>query len=115
MTDLYHITERAIWEAAAATGEYRTSTRGVTLDQQGFIHCSLRHQLRPVAESFYGGVDDLVVLVIDSTRLTAPLRFESPEPGAEEFPHLYGPLPTGAVTAVLPVGRDDTGRLLLPD
>jgi uncharacterized protein (DUF952 family) len=115
MTELFHITERTAWEAAQPAQEYRTSTRGVSLEQQGFIHCSLRHQLRTVAEFIYGDTDDLVVLVIDSDRVTAPIKYEIPEPGAEPYPHIYGPLPTGAVTAVLPVARDATGRLLLPD
>jgi uncharacterized protein (DUF952 family) len=116
MTELVHITEAATWAAAQADGEYRMSTRGVTLDQQGFIHCSLRHQLRPVAEHLYGDADgDLVVLVIDAGRLGVPVRFEAPEPGAEEFPHIYGPLPVGAVVDVLPVGREVSGRLVLPE
>jgi uncharacterized protein (DUF952 family) len=130
VTELLHITERATWEAARPAGEYRVSTRGVPLEQQGFIHFSLRHQLRGVAEFLYGAAgdghtddsdaedsdaDDLVVLVVDSERLGgAPLRYEAPEPGAEPFPHLYGPLPTEAVTAVLTVTRDDAGRLVLP-
>jgi uncharacterized protein (DUF952 family) len=114
MTELFHITERATWEAALPEREYRTSTRGVTLDEQGFIHCSLGHQLRAVADCVYGAADDLVVLVIDSARLTVPVRYEAPEPGAERYPHIYGPLPTDAVTAVLPVTRDATGRLVLP-
>ena len=115
MTELFHITERTTWEAAQPAREYRTSTRGVSLEEQGFIHCSLRHQLRRVAELFYGDAEDLVVLVIDSDRLTAPVRYEAPEPEAERYPHLYGPLPAEAVTAVLPVARDATGQLLLPD
>jgi uncharacterized protein (DUF952 family) len=115
MTELLHITERAAWEGAQHAREYRISTRGVSLAQQGFIHCSLRHQLHDVAEFLYGDADDLVVLVIDSDRLTAPVRYEVPEPGAEPYPHIYGPVPTEAVTAVLPVVRDPDGRLLLPD
>jgi uncharacterized protein (DUF952 family) len=114
MTELFHITERATWEAALPAREYRVSTRGVTLDEQGFIHCSLGHQLRAVADRVYGDADDLVVLVIDSARLTVPVRYEAPEPGAERYPHVYGPLPADAVTAVLPVNRDATGRLVLP-
>ena len=104
VTELYHITERPVWEAASVAGEYRMSTRGVALDEQGFIHLSLRHQLRAVAEFVYG----------DSTRVTAPVRYEAPEPGAQPYPHLYGPLSTDAVIAVLPVGRDETGKMLLP-
>lgn len=111
MSELLHITERAAWVAAARSGEYRTSTRGVTLERQGFIHCSLPHQLRAVAEYLYGDAEDLVVLVIDSTKLAAPVRYEAPEPGSEAYPHVYGPIPTGAVTAVIPVTRDAAGRM----
>ncbi|MGW7516259.1 DUF952 domain-containing protein [Streptomyces sp. NPDC054796] len=104
MTELLHITERVLWDAARESGSYEMSTRGRTLHEEGFIHCSLRHQLRSVAEMLYGADTDpadLVVLVIDSDRLTAPVRFEPPAPGAdEEFPHLYGPLPVDAVVDV---------------
>jgi uncharacterized protein (DUF952 family) len=116
MDELLHLTERATWAAALATGEYRTSTKGVTLEQEGFIHCSRRHQLRPVAEYLYGdSADELVLLVIDADRLTVPVRFEAPEPDAEEYPHVYGPIPIEAVAEVLPVTRDENGRLLLPE
>jgi uncharacterized protein (DUF952 family) len=113
--ELLHITERSSWLEAVPAGEYRMSTRGVTLGDQGFIHCSLRHQLRAVAEYLYGDDDDLVVLVIDSAKLPSPVRFETPEPGAEAYPHIYGPLPVGAVTEVISVGRDPDGRLVLPE
>ncbi|MER5180482.1 DUF952 domain-containing protein [Streptomyces sp. NPDC002896] len=105
MPELVHITERALWEAARRTGTYEISTRGRTLSEEGFIHCSLRSQLQRVAGFLYGtyeGSDELVVLVIDSDRLTAPVRYEAPEPGAEEFPHIYGPVPVDAVVRVEP-------------
>ena len=115
MTELFHITERAAWMAASQAGEYRISTRNVTLEEQGFIHCSLRHQLRGVAEYIYGDADDLVVLVVDSARLPVPVRYEAPDPGAESYPHVYGALPTDAVTDVITVSRDPAGRLVLPE
>jgi uncharacterized protein len=111
MTELLHITERSLWEAARAAGTYEMSTRGRTLQEEGFIHCSLRGQLVAVAAFLYGGGKgggpgkghgELVVLVIDSDRLSVPLRYEVPAPGADAFPHLYGPLPVEAVTQVIP-------------
>ena len=113
--ELFHIAERAAWEAASRLGEYRLSTRDATLDDVGFIHCSLRHQLRGVAEAIYGDSHDLVVLVIDSARLAVPVRYEAATPGAEAFPHVYGALPVNAVTDVITVGRDTAGRLVLPE
>jgi len=114
MAELFHITERTVWLEAVEAGDYRMSTRGVTLEQEGYIHCSLRHQLRGVAEYLYSDADDLVVLVIDSTKVPAPIRHEAPGPGAEQYPHIYGPLPVAAVTSVIAVNRDAAGRLVLP-
>ena len=116
MAELLHITERKVWLEAVQAGRYEMSTRGVTLADEGFIHCSLRHQLRGVAECVYGDADDLVVLVIDSARVAAPVRYEAPGPGAEqEYPHIYGALPVAAVTDVITVSRDDAGRMVLPE
>jgi uncharacterized protein (DUF952 family) len=116
VAELFHITERVTWLEAVTTGEYRMSTRGVTLAEQGFIHCSLRHQLRPVAEFLYGDADagELVVLAIDSERVPATVRYEAPEPDGEKYPHIYGVLPVRAVTEVVDVSRDAEGRLILP-
>jgi uncharacterized protein (DUF952 family) len=50
----------------------------------------------------------------DGDRVPAPIRYEVPEPGAEEYPHIYGPLALDAVTAAIPLERDAAGTLLLP-
>jgi uncharacterized protein (DUF952 family) len=116
MPSLYHLTEPDTWNAAVAAGEYRRSTRGVSLEQQGFIHCSLLHQARRVAGFIYADAEELVLLEIDPERLTSTVVFEPGEPGAtEEFPHIYGPVPVGAVIKVHPVTRDDAGELVLPE
>ena len=103
-----------MWLQAVRAGEYSVSTRDVTLEEQGFIHCSLRHQLRGVAEFVCSDTDDLVVLVIDTAKVPAPVRLEASRPGAEEYPHIYGALPVDAVTRVTAVSRDAAGRLVLP-
>ncbi|MEU0161146.1 DUF952 domain-containing protein [Streptomyces sp. NPDC006261] len=106
---LLHLAEASLWEAARGTGTYEMSTRGRTLQEEGFIHLSLAHQLPGVARMLYGdegrgGADghDLVVLVVDPARLTGPVLYEAMKPGGEEFPHLYGPLPVEAVVEVRP-------------
>ncbi|MEU6529376.1 DUF952 domain-containing protein [Streptomyces sp. NPDC046928] len=102
-TYILHLTERSLWEAARERGAYEISTRGRTLQEEGFIHCSTRAQLPAVAAFLYGsydGPDDLVVLVVDPERLDVPLRYEAVKPGGEEFPHVYGPLPVSAVVDV---------------
>ncbi len=44
-----------------------------------------------------------------------PVRYEAATPGAEAFPHIYGALPVDAVTDLITVGRDEAGRLVLPE
>lgn len=104
MALLLHLTECALWEDSQKAGIHEQSTRGRTLDDEGFIHCSLRHQLLPVAQALYGDVPalDLVVLVIDSDLLDVPVRYEAAVPGDEEYPHIYGPVPLTAVIATEP-------------
>ncbi|NEB05538.1 DUF952 domain-containing protein [Streptomyces sp. SID13726] len=97
---IVHLTERSLWEEARARGTYEISTRGRTLQEEGFIHCSTRAQLPGTARRFFAGVADLVVLVIDPDRLGVPLKYEAARPGGEEFPHVYGPIPVDAVVDV---------------
>ena len=107
---IYHIAFRSDWAEAVRAGEYHVSTRDLTVEQQGFIHASTAGQVAGVANAFYADVDDLVVLVIDPERLTAPLRYDKVLDAAEPFPHIYGPLNVDAVTGTAELGRDDEGR-----
>ncbi|MEO3889969.1 DUF952 domain-containing protein [Nonomuraea sp. B5E05] len=93
---IHHLALRADWHSARQAGEYRVSTLGRSLDDVGFIHCSRDlAQLRGVHSAFYTDVTEpLLVLDIDPAGLDVRLE--------NGFPHLYGPLPVSAVTAVLP-------------
>ena len=95
---IFHITSSAQADAAALGGSYE----GDTLATEGFIHCSFRDQVAGVANAVFRGATDLVLLEIDPARLRSPLRVEGAEPGAPEFPHIYGPLNWDAVAAVHP-------------
>ena len=96
---IFHLAVPDDWATAFTTGEYRMSTRGVTLEQEGFIHCSTRAQMQDTANRFYGDLDQLVVLTVDPQLVPSPIRWEPPAPDVETlFPHIYGPLPIAAVT-----------------
>ena len=108
-TVIMHIALPSDWQQAQRGGEYRVSTRGLSLEQQGFIHCSYPHQLEGVANRFYGDLSELLLLHIDVDLLDAELKIEPPADGIEElFPHVYGPIPTSAVVATTLWQRDDT-------
>ena len=98
---VHHLAEVGAWQDAQRTGEYRWSTLGLTLEEQGFVHCSSAGQVAGVLGRFYADHDgDLVLLTLDPARLASPLVWEvgDPETG-EEFPHLYGPITPDAVVA----------------
>ncbi|WP_435771708.1 DUF952 domain-containing protein [Nocardioides sp. SYSU DS0651] len=108
MGTIFHIAFARDWAAARRTGAYAVSTRGRTLAQEGFIHCSRADQWPATRAAFYGDVDlatdPLVLLRIDTTRLDVPVVDEPPAPGsAETFPHVYGPIPVNAVVEVIPL------------
>jgi uncharacterized protein (DUF952 family) len=100
---IFHIAGEADWQAALTEGTYRTSTVGRSLEEEGFIHCSERHQVAGVANAFYRGRTDLFLLVIDTNRVAPEIRYEALDGGTERFPHIYGPLNVESVVAVEPL------------
>ncbi|MEU7870419.1 DUF952 domain-containing protein [Dactylosporangium sp. NPDC049140] len=107
---IYHIAFASDWEKAGERGEYRLSTKGRTLEEQGFIHGGTAAQVAPVANMIYGSDEGLVVLAVDEERLSAPLRYDDAPGWDEPFPHIYGPLNTDAVVAVLALTRGADGK-----
>jgi len=139
MSPIYHITSREAAQAARQNGEYRAES----LASQGFIHFSQLHQLLGVANAFYKGNHNQVILVVDPDRLTSELKYEAPvhpsmvtpdpdgaaersmvipaagargtAPTADQrFPHLYGPLNFEAVTQVVDLPVMADGSFVLP-
>jgi glutathione S-transferase len=99
---IYHIAVAADWARACQDGQYTISTRGRTLAEEGFIHASTAGQVALVANSFYQGEPDLLLLVIDADRVAEEIRYE-PVPGqAQPYPHIYGPLNIDAVIQTRP-------------
>ena len=109
---VFHIADRQQWSEAEAADEYRWSTLGVDLDEEGFIHTSLDHQVAGVAAQFYAGYPHpLVLLEIDVASCVAggvECRMEDGGAG-ELFPHLYGALRPAWVRRVHPAGVDADG------
>ena len=63
-----------------------------------------------MANRFYRGVTaDLVLLVIDTGRLAAPLRYDDVPSVGMRFPHIYGPLNPDAVLRAVPLAPGPDG------
>jgi uncharacterized protein (DUF952 family) len=121
---IFHITSRLEWQAAQARGDYRAPS----LETEGFIHMSTSKQVVHVANAFYRGQSDLVLLVVDETRITlsevegrSQVKWEAPagSPASgisqnDKFPHVYGPLNLDAVIDILDFNPDADGNFQLP-
>ena len=118
---IYYVCSCSAGIAARAGGAYRAPS----LDTEGFLHCSQAHQVRGVLEQFYASQTDLGLLVVAPTLLTSVLKYVPPAslPGAssaaalapdERFPHLYGPLESGAILDIVDVTRFN-GKPVHPD
>jgi uncharacterized protein (DUF952 family) len=98
---VFHIALARDWAAAQEAGDYRVSTIGRSLAEEGFVHASRRHQVAGVHAAFYAGAGEpLVLLEIDPALLDVPLVLEVPADADEAFPHVYGPVPVRAVVGV---------------
>lgn len=107
---IYHIAYPTDWEKGKADGEYRISTKGRTLEEQGFIHAGDVPQVAPVANVVYWDADSLIVLVIDTDRLDSEWKYDEVPGWDAPFPHIYGPLNPNAVIEVLPLEKDGEGK-----
>ena len=115
---IYHITSRTEWGNARQRGEYRAPS----LETEGFIHCSTSAQVVPVAQNFYRGKSELLLLFIDETLLSSSLRWEppaggTPPPGVPEgdpFPHIYGPINLNAVVRAVDLETGPDGHYQFP-
>lgn len=98
---LFHLALESDWKAALQHGDYRVSTRGLSLEQVGFIHLSWQEQLQDTFDRFYADAGAVLSLRIDPKLVSAPLRADAIHTGVL-FPHLYGPLPIASVVEVSP-------------
>ncbi len=99
MAVILHIATKTGWSEAQLLGAYRSDN----FDAEDFIHCSKPDQLIEVANSLFRGRNDLVLLVIDRDKVTAPIKEEDPgdlQPTGKRYPHIYGALNLDAVIEV---------------
>lgn len=107
---VYKIVASADWERACENGQYDGSADD---RRDGFIHLSARHQLKGTLAKHYKGRDRLILAAFASEAFGVALRWE-PSRGGDDFPHLYGPLPTASALWTKPLSLGDDGIPSLP-
>ena len=93
---IFHLLQRSEWKRVQQSKIYRPTS----LETEGFIHCSPANRVNEVAEAYFTGETDLVLLEIDPDRLASRLVYEAASDRAGSFPHIYGPLNLDAVVGV---------------
>jgi uncharacterized protein (DUF952 family) len=92
---ILHVCREEDWESSNASATYAPSN----MVRDGFIHACTAGQLNGVLERYYSGVNNLLLLHIDETKLDAELRFEE-STGRELFPHIYGVINKEAIVKI---------------
>ncbi|CAN5859925.1 DUF952 domain-containing protein [soil metagenome] len=106
MTTIYHWCPAEAWDSAE--DEYVAPS----LDEEGFIHFSYRHQVARTATALDRGRTDLVLLCVDPANLE--VVDEDCYDTGERYPHIYGPIPKVAVTEEVPFPPQADGSFRLP-
>lgn len=79
----------------------------------GYIHLSRGSQLAATLERHFSGVEGLMLVAVDLSRLGDTVRWE-PARGEELFPHIHGHLPMEAVVSAAALERTADGAVRLP-
>jgi uncharacterized protein (DUF952 family) len=113
VTTIYTLVRGEDWRAAEAVGEYRGSADDT---RDGFLHFSTAAQVRASAAKHRAGEPDLFLVEVDAAALGDALRWEPAARGSRPglFPHLYGPLPLGAVRGVTKLRLNPDGTHTFP-
>jgi uncharacterized protein (DUF952 family) len=115
MSLIAHVAILDDWESARNIGEYAVSTRGVSLDEKGYVQAVPLDGVGQVLDARYADTRfDLLLVVLDTDALAAEgVPVSEQTPGR---PRLHGPIQTdgGAVLGVFPIERSGDG-FVVPD
>ncbi len=107
---VYHIVPKADWEMAQQKAVYAP----ISIQTEGFIHCSNLSQVLGSANLFFKGQTNLLLLKIEVAKLKEQLVYENTTGGTELFPHLYGKLNLDAVNHVYALDIDEENNFMFP-
>lgn len=102
---ILHVLRKSTWETFKGKSQYEHPS----LAQEGFIHFSTPLNFHLVAPNFKDVEDEMVILCVDESMLTHPVKYETAPNSTEKYPHLFGYLNTDAIMKVLPYLKDECG------
>jgi len=108
---IYKICPASAWREAERQGVFRGSPVDAS---DGYIHFSTASQVAETARKHFYGQTGLFLIAVDADVLGDSVRWERSR-NDELFPHLYGELDLGAVTAVLSMHARSDGYHDIPE
>jgi uncharacterized protein (DUF952 family) len=92
---IFHIVTPETWEKFKDENEYEAES----LQTEGFIHCSYRHQLDDVLQRYYKDAERVLIMHINPHYLKSELLAE-PSTNREIYPHIYGKINKSAIVNI---------------
>ncbi|MEI5906987.1 DUF952 domain-containing protein [Bacillus spongiae] len=108
---ILHIMTRQEWDIIKESVKYTPKS----IQTDGFIHCCTKEQIANVANQFFSGQTNLVLLRIDPDKVTSTIVFEDLQKLGQLFPHIYGPLNLNAVMNVIQFKPNIDGKFAVPN
>lgn len=109
---IVHVALKEEWEDLANENVYAP----ISYEKDGFIHCSEVENIAEVANDNLGKVkEQMVLLCIDTDKLTSEVKWETRGDKGIRFPHVYGPINLDAVIDVINFTKDKNGMFYYPD
>lgn len=105
---ILHCMPKETWETIKAKSVFGEESIGA----EGFIHCSSIEYFWRVTPNFRDIVKELVLLCIDTKKLTSPVKWEDGDNSGREYPHIYGLINLDAVVAILPYLKGKDGNYI---
>ena len=108
---IYHLSRKDDWVTSETSEIYHGSAED-SID--GYLHFSTAAQLVASANKHRKGEKNLLLLEVDTQKLTnSDLRWETARQG-DLFPHIYGSLDKFAVTRVFELSINNEGQHIFP-
>lgn len=92
---IYHIVLPDKWNSLKNDANYAAES----IMTEGFIHCSYEHQVDGVQKRYYSDASKVVILKIDTDKLSSRL-VEEPSTNNEIYPHIYGPINRDSIVGI---------------
>lgn len=82
-----------------------------SLQKEGFIHATPKHQLTRLANKYYQQVDSALVLTIEVSKINVSVKWEPATGGL--YPHIYGTLNLDSIVEIQPISLNEAGTFVI--